>query len=203
MSVFSLFTSKEELFWRWFQKNENMIFNFDTDREHVFDRLNFELGKVNNGLTFEFGSIKNDGTREFIISADGIRRVFPAVERLFNRKPELARWKVIKFRPRRYPICNMTINNMTIKADEVNYIFFEDQNPDKVGIMLFFEEYYKDEKDTMGQAGYLLLDEALGEYDVETKVGAIVFETKDSEYYGQSLPLMNMAEDFDKQFSTE
>jgi len=203
MSLLSFLKSPEEQFWKWFQNNEILIYNFENDREHIFDKLNSELEKVNKGLTFEFGPIKEDDTREFIISADGIQKVFPAVERLFNKRPELTHWKVIKFRPRRYPLSDITINNTTVKADEVNYILFDDQDPDKVGIMLFFKDYYKDEKDTLGQAGYLLLDEALGEYDVETRVGAIIFESRDSRYYAQSHPLIELAEDFNGQFFQE
>jgi len=201
--MLSFFKSKEVLFWKWFQNNEDIIFDFETDREHIFDRLKFQLGKVNNGLTYEFGPIKDNGTREFIISADGIKNVFQAVERLFNEKPELKRWEVIKYRPRKYPINDITMSNITIKADEVNYILFDDQNPDKVGIMLFFQDYFTDEKGTMDQVGYLILDEALGEYDVETRVGAIFFESKDSEYYVQSHPLKDLAKDFNGQFSLQ
>lgn len=201
MSMLSFLKSKEALFWKWFKINENIIFNFETDREHIFDQLNYELGKVYNGLTFEFGSIKNNGIREFIISADGIKNVFPAVERLFNERPELKRWEVIKFRPRKYLISDINMNNIIIKADEVNYILFDDLNPHKVGIMLFFQKYILDKKGTSEQAGYLLLDEVLGEYDVETRVGSIVFDSKDSEFYVQSHPIKDLAEDFNRQLS--
>lgn len=201
MNLQSFFISPEEKFWKWFQENENLIFNFETNRGYVFNELNFKLGKVNKGLTFEFGPIKEDGTREFIISADGIKKVFNAVELLYNKKPALTKWKIIKFRPRRNPINDLTIGNITVKADEVNYRLFKDENPNKIGIMLFFKNCQAGEKHKIGQIGYLLLDEALGEYDVETRVGAIVFEPADSEYYPQSRPLKELPEDFDGLFS--
>lgn len=200
MNLLSLFNNPEERFWKWFVENENMLFNFETNREPIFDKLNIELGKVHTGLTFEFGPLMDDGTREFIISADGIKKVFPLVESLFKKRPKLKRWRVIKFRPRRNPINDLTIDNKTIKADEVNYILFKDRDPNKVGIMLFFKEYQQDINDTLEQIGYLLLDEALGEYDVETRIGAVAFESTDSKYYVQSHPLKELSEDFDGQF---
>ena len=58
----------EEAFWKWFQRNENSLFDFEKDRERTFDLLGAEMHKLNPNLTFEFGP-KEDGRREFVISA--------------------------------------------------------------------------------------------------------------------------------------
>lgn len=71
----------EQSFWAWFQNNQDFLFDFEKDQERVFDRLATEMHKVNPSLTFEFGP-KEDGRREFTISADGIRKAFPAVQAL-------------------------------------------------------------------------------------------------------------------------
>src|SRR5438128_2325080 len=92
-------------FWNWFVRQEE-LFTFDpdneTEREKLFDRLAIELQKIHPNLTFEFGP--NEPRREFIISADGIKRAFPAVASLVEAAPPLDRWQVIAFRPRRIPL---------------------------------------------------------------------------------------------------
>jgi len=92
--------SREEEFWNWFQKNEDSIFNFEKDQETIFSNLQSALHKVNQNLTFEFSRVK-DNKREFVISADGLKSAFSAVESLFTSAPVLPRWIFIKFRPRR------------------------------------------------------------------------------------------------------
>ncbi len=94
--------SAEADFWKWFQTNEAMLFDFDRDQEAVFDRLAGEMHKVHQSLTFEFGP-KENGRREFVISVDGIKDAFPSVEALYAAAPTLERWQFIKFRPRREP----------------------------------------------------------------------------------------------------
>jgi hypothetical protein len=54
--------SSEQAFWKWFQGNEAMLFDFEKDQERVFDRLASEIHKVDPALTFEFGP-KQDGRR--------------------------------------------------------------------------------------------------------------------------------------------
>lgn len=68
--------SPESDFWTWFQQNEDEIFNFEKNQEVVFDQLAARMQKVNPSLTFEFGP-KEDSKREFVISADGVKRRSP------------------------------------------------------------------------------------------------------------------------------
>lgn len=95
--------SKEAQFWNWFQKNEDTVFHFEKDRERVFDQLGTALQAVNPDLTFEFGPVTSDGEREFVISAGGIKSVFPAVEAVAQSAPPLPRWIIVKYRQRRNP----------------------------------------------------------------------------------------------------
>lgn len=80
----------------------------------------------------------------------------------------------------------------------MHYLIFRDESPGKAGIMLFLDGYREDEKSLFGQMGYLFLDEALGEYDVEMKVGAIVFQSRDSKYFVRAHPLSELPSDFDR-----
>ena len=48
--------------------------------------------------------------------------------------------------------------------------------------------------------GYLFLDEALGEYDVEMKLGEIQFESRKSKYFERARPLAGLTKAFDEHF---
>jgi hypothetical protein len=189
-------TSGEDVFWQWFQKNEGRLFSFEKNQEAIFDEIGVRMRRVNPELTFEFGPVHN-GKREFVISAGGIKPAFPAVEALYKKAPALPRWVWIKFRPRRDHINDINFGGKSIKADNVHYLLAEDGS--KIGIVLFFDGYKEREKGTYGQIGYLFLDEALGEYAVETQVGFIQFEPRTSSYFKDAMPLRELPRHFDEQ----
>ena len=191
----------EQRFWEWFQKNEESLYNFEKDQDKVFDKLSKEMNKVNSDLTFEFSPVKENGKREFVISAGGIITAFPSVQALYATAPELKRWEFIKFRPRRVPINPINYANMSMDPADVHYKMFEDG--EKVGIMLFLDGYNKDEHVTYATFGYLFLDEALGEYEIETKVSFIEFLGRDSEHFDDAQPLENLREAFDDYFGDQ
>lgn len=201
--VFGIFSGKagassiEDEFWTWFVKNEQRLFTFESDRERVFDELGTKMRQVNRDLTFEFGPVQN-GKREFVISAGGIKSAFPAVESLYARAPSLKQWIWVKYRPRRLPLNDLSYGGKEIKVDDVRYLLAKDG--DKVGVVLFFGGYSEAEKTTFGQLGYLFLDEALGEYAVETQVGFIEFHGTESKYFAQSRPLRELPAQFDEHF---
>ena len=187
-------TAKETEFWKWFEENEQMLYAFEVDQERIFDLLQAELHKVDPNLTFEFGPIQDGGWREFVISADGIRESFPAVESLFAVAPRLDRWKFVKFRPRRQPM-RICLGERCIDPEEVNFRLFRDG--DKIGILLLFQDFDTRERDFFARVGYLFLDEALGEFTVETEVGFIDFADRSSKYFEEELSLPVLAREFD------
>jgi hypothetical protein len=162
-------STPEEGFWNWFQQNESALFNFENDQDRTFDRLGAEMHRIDPNLTFEFGP-KEHGVREFVISADGIRSAFPTVEKLYSAAPRLPRWTFIKFRPRRPP-SDIKYNNVIVQAKAV--VADVRLAREKADIDVFVPGYADDPKRTYTAIAYLLLDQALGEYDVETRVGQI------------------------------
>ena len=188
--------SNEAQFWHWFQQHEDDLFHFDRDQEPIFDRLNTALSDVDDDLTFEFGP-ERDGIREFVISAAGIKRAFPAVNRLYDARPELQRFRVTAFRPRRPVVNNIEYADLTINAVDVYYQLCKDDDPQKIGILLFLPGHSDDRKSEFGQIGYLFLDEALGEYNVETNVGFINIMGHDSKHFDGAFPIQELADAFD------
>jgi hypothetical protein len=187
--------SNSAVFWRWFQDHETELFNFEQDQEAVFDRLSRSLCAVHKDLTFEFGP-KEDGCREFVISAGGLKDAFPAVQNLYETRPKFQRFRVTAFRPRRKVTNDVELDGLRIRAADVYYKLCKDTDPRKAGIMLFLPAYST--ADTrFGQIAYLLLDEALGEYDVEMKVGGIQLQPHESKEFAGSHPIQGLGDAFD------
>ena len=61
MGLFSCSFQKtdEEKFWNWFCKNSQMIYDFESNQEVIFDKIQEQLHKINSNLTFEISSVKN------------------------------------------------------------------------------------------------------------------------------------------------
>lgn len=199
--LFTLFAGNagaapEDAFWRWFERNEARLFAFENNRAAVFRELYAELSRMNGDLTFEFGPVQTDGKRQFVISAGGIRSAFPSVESLFSKAPSLKRWVWVKFRPRRKPLNDIEFAGRRVRVEDVHYLLAKDEG--KLGIVLFFDGYKEEPKHTFEQIGYLLLDEALGEYAVEMQVGFIEFQSRQSKYFAKANPLKELPDHFDQ-----
>lgn len=188
--------SPEEKFWAWFVAHEDALYNFEDGQEKKSAMLSGQLSEIDENLTYEIGSKNKDGSRKFIISADGIKESFGAVEKLYAKAPSLPKWKFIKFRPRRAVPADIEYNGKVIKSEDVYYkLSFEDG---QIGITVFLKGYNDKEIYTYGNAGFLYLDQALGEYDVETKVGAVGFKSTASARFAGAKPITNLAKDFDR-----
>lgn len=189
--------SKEVKFWKWFYNNDEILYNFEDDTERIFDLLAKEMNKLNPHLTFEIGPIEEDGKRDFVISADGIKDAFPAVEALYNLAPNLKNWNFIKFRPRRN-LHRINYEGKTVSEPDIYYKLFRDA--DKAGIQLFINGYNKNEHDIYSSIGFLLLDDALGEYDMEIKVSFVEFHNINSTDFNGAKPISELSNHFDNCF---
>jgi hypothetical protein len=183
-------------FWNWFIQHEPELFELDADqeneRERVFDELARELQKVDPDLTFEFGP--NEPRREFVVSAGGIKRAFPSVVSLVDGAPALDRWKVTAFRPRRPP--NITeFRGKRVDPKDVQFSLLD--NGRVAGVYLFIPGFEDDDAD-FKQIGYLLLDETLGEYDVESRLGLIKMLPSKSRTVEERHPLLDLPARFDE-----
>ncbi len=185
-------------FWKWFTANEERLYSFERDQEAIFDELAAELQRVHPDLTFEFGPVKS-GARDFVVSAGGIKAAFPAVKSLVAESPALPNWRVIAFRPRRSPLNDIEIDGVSVKAAETRFSLIRHEG--KLGVLLYMPGYSESQKAIFGHIGYLLLDEALGEYDVEMKLGVIEFRPLSGAHPEKSYPLPELTEFFDAQSS--
>jgi len=70
-------------------------------------------------------------------------------------------------------------------------------NGKMAGVRLFIPGYQEADSD-IRQIGYLLLDEALGEYDVESSLGPIEMLSPETHTEGQRFPFAELPRQFDK-----
>jgi hypothetical protein len=188
----------ERRFWIWFWQSEELLFDFERDRDQIFAALATALAAVAADLTFEIGP-RIEGRRDFVISAGGIKSAFAAVKALAAAAPALPRWNVLAFRPRRAAILAISFGGRTVRPKDVEFCVLS--NGSDLGIYLFFDGYRESERTIWGQIGYLFLDQALGEYDVETKVGPIKFFPFSAHPEAARYPLPELPVIFDARYA--
>ncbi|MGY4495450.1 hypothetical protein [Pseudomonas sp. TE3610] len=186
--------NQEAQFWNWFVANQSALYRFTSPTDPVLDQLGSQLKQVNEDLTFELGPVQPEGRREFIISADGLKAAFPAVEALYAAAPKLDLWQVVKYRPRRSPVNTLTLGEHTFDPATVRCLLAKDGA--KIGIVLMYDDYKQNDA-LFTQASYLLLDDALGEYAVETQVGFVSVRGMEDRWVKQSFPMTRLAAEFD------
>jgi len=161
--------TKEKRFWEWFTVKSDQYFNFENDQDRLFDDLAKELHKVDENLGFEFSHILDNDKREFVITACGIKSSFPAVSNLVINSPSLPKWEIIAFRQPHLDNANITVHGIQLDVKDVFFLYGKSNR--KVDIELHIRDYQN--TDDWGEAAYLLLDQVIGEYATETKIGGI------------------------------
>ncbi len=185
----------QQTFWAWFAKNESWLFDFEREQDAVFAALKKALSPIHPDLAFEIGP-KEEGRREFVLSAGGITSVFPAVEGLVAAAPAQPRWTITAFRPRRAAISSFKVAGTTVDASDV--CFCLRLHDGDIALCLFMRGYDEARRDTWGQIGFLMLDQALGERDVSLKIGPIAFVGFDAHPELERFPLAELPARFDE-----
>jgi hypothetical protein len=173
----------EHLFWDWFKANSARLMNFEYYGnpilhygDPILEELTVELNKVSNGLTFQFSS-KDIYGREFVVSADGIRQLFSTVIKLVGAAPALPGWKIVAFRQPMSPQFSLDFGGFRLLTDDIWFKIISKEY--WVDITLYVKGLSRKNRHVVQHASLIALDNVLGEYDVEMKVGRI---------YCQSLP---------------
>jgi len=159
----------EQIFWKWFQKNESKIYQFEKNREQILDEISEQLSKYKEGVVFEISQEQN-GKREFILSADGLKELFPAVQVLKAAAPRLERWSIVAFRPRMNDYASFKLDYAGKEFDPANIWIYHRIQDGYFDLIIYQPEYTEEERNAFISGAYILLDMALGEYDVVTGI---------------------------------
>jgi len=157
--------NKEQQFWKWFEKNESNIFHFEDNMEAVFNDISKHLAEYKEGVVFEISQEVN-GKRDFIISADGVKELFSPVESLKAVAPKFERWSIVAFRPRMNDYSKMKLEYEGKEFDPSEIWIYTRIEDGHFDLIVYHPEYSDEERNAFISGTYLLLDMALGEYDV-------------------------------------
>ena len=160
-------------FWTWFAANEVAYRDPAKLDEKGIGCVNDETVKVHRGLLAEF-TTDPDGTHVIVLSADGIREVFPSVQATAAAAPAIPGWRVQAFRP---PVTetdwSLQIDGKQLALKDFRARWAPGSPPVNVDVWVPLPADSGEQ--VIAQVGFLALDAVLGEYAVETQVGAITW----------------------------
>lgn len=192
--------SPERSFWKLFKKHQRALYEESTASAQTLTRLREALAKVHPELLMELGPKPESGPRVLTISAGGSLPALPWVFFLVDGAPKLKGWHIQKFRPRQPIRGSWEIEGQAIELEKIHYLLYSEENPKKVGIMLFFPGYRLKERERFEKTARQILYRALGELDATIKIGTVIARDPGSHFFGQSHPLPLLPKNFDMYF---
>ncbi|QQR75038.1 MAG: hypothetical protein IPJ17_05505 [Holophagales bacterium] len=157
-------------FWEWFRENQDSFRSMSPPNETVLNAIEDRLARIEPGLVPEF-ALEGGRATTFVISADGVRDRFRAVMETVKRAPALPGWKVVAFRQPGDPSLEVEIRGVRLGAADL--WFSSEADGQKTGLSLYVRGLTESNRQELMRLGFILLDNALGEFLVETAVGFI------------------------------
>lgn len=169
---------KINIFWNWFQDNNQSIKNLINETPHnqkqICFWLNKHLGYYCKELDFMIVLPKKENQKaELIITANGNPEYFNQVIELINKAPVLKHWKFTAFIQ---PTTNIddiisgldepfVFQEITIKTSEIKFLpLHYDANIKKLDIIIYLKNYTINcNTKTWQQVIYIILQDLLGE----------------------------------------
>ncbi|MEZ4885715.1 MAG: hypothetical protein R3E32_13360 [Chitinophagales bacterium] len=185
-------------FWNWFIANEHTFYygtEEDTLREELFVELDAKIKEISEDLAFEFSPILEGEVKQFTLSADGIRDVFPSVISLIEQAPKHPHWEFVAFR-QRIDTEDLTIQMGDVEMDVSDIYFRFAEVDDTLGIELNIRGFEDSDQEKM--AVFILLDSLIGEYDVVMQIGWIEWVALDERKIGQLSTFVKLRDLVDK-----
>lgn len=165
--------SNEAVFWQWFVENQSRFEHFERDQDALLDELTNAIHTYRQDLVFEVGAKKERDVRKLIISADGIKELFAAVSTLVAAAPKLEGWRIIAFRPRMENYAAYSVKYGGRTFDPKKFWFHARINHGRFEVIFYHPSYRNEDRQLMIAGSYILLDMALGEYDVVTGISQL------------------------------
>lgn len=191
-------TSAMEAFWQWFTGNADFyraLPEAADAQDELFAALQLQLDRIAPDLFFVINDAE-DGHCDLVLSPDGNLELFPVIEALVAAAPKLTGWKYTAYRQRGPADVSIQINDFTLGPEQIYFALAPDG--EQIAITLHIADYNLFTDHQLGVASFLLLDNALGEYDVALKVSAIGREPMPEGPSGHGLqPLDELPATFD------
>lgn len=163
-----------EQFWAWVVENKARIEQIGPGGQGIVNEIGDKLARAHPELQFECGRAK-DGPFEFVISAGGIKALFPTVHDFVSRAPHLEGWKIIAFRQRDDDAAKIGMGGREFSAGDIKFRVLGDDEDGILDIAIFIEGWSPRTEQLLASVAFIFLDKQLGEVDVATRIGEIQF----------------------------
>jgi hypothetical protein len=185
-------TSDYTAFWNWFSSVSTHYFEIDKSADVQKDlyALKARLAELNESLTFEIGPVRDNGRRELVISADGIKAAFPQVIDLVHAAPEFEQWTIFAFRQPQKEIAELHYGPLRVSYTDIYFRAMPDG--DKLAAELHIRNY--EESEWWNGAMFILLDNVVGEYQTEMRLGHLSRVKLQEAEIGNLQPLAALAD---------
>ncbi|MCF6198935.1 MAG: hypothetical protein L3J67_05970 [Hyphomicrobiaceae bacterium] len=157
-------------FWSWFASQAKGFRTAPQEEmtlivQHISERIKL----VNEALVCEFG-LKGEQLGELVISGDGIKEHMPAVSSFVEAAPKIEGWTITAFRPRldQYEEMELTFSGQLISPKTIWFRPLTDEG--EFDVIFYHFDFDKDDSNSLINGTYILLDMAIGELDVMTKI---------------------------------
>jgi hypothetical protein len=192
--------TKEERFWEYFQRNKKSFeefINSDLSNHTAYNKLTDEIHKYSD-LIFPEITQNKDGKFVLIITPDGKPSGIPDTEKLYNSKPVIENWIVVKFRQPK--------NELKVKYDGLEYPSSDIEiipefvvEEEKIDIRVYIKNMNLD-KEKYQTMAWLYLDNILGEYNSISKIRyADFFHLDQGQTVKESISILELRQLIDKE----
>lgn len=168
--------SPETQFWTWFDFEQGHLAERASSggKQAVSTMLEItkQLESVNPGFKAELQVGDPGQPHTLVLTVNGDTRLFPAVQRFAATAPPLKQWKVVAFRQRKALPPMLKFGEYGVNQEDVRFKETGRANG-KLDIEVHVKGLTPQNERAMDQAVFVFIDHAIGEYDTETKLGAI------------------------------
>lgn len=162
-----------EIFWKWFEENNEQLTMLDDLDEGAEEKLLEEMQKALDayceGLTYEIGDQTNKG-RTLTFSAEGDTDLFKYVTDLVEEAPDFDWWEFVAFKQPKGKGLKVTFDKYRFDTRKMYFMELEnEESPDMVGLRVALEKPVEDDDQLVGV--YVTVEALIGEFDCATLVG--------------------------------
>jgi hypothetical protein len=201
---------KTTAFWNWFKQHETVLSKMAGPNDPIFPEIGNRIKEIDQALAFEIGPAP-DNKKEFAVSADCRLELFPVVKKVVAAAPPLKNWTVVAFRQRTPPsaLQGMAIAAQTQDTNEAQAMpglavsemrYALKRSGDKADVVIYLKNY-KGQQPLEFMAN-MILQQAIGEYDLVTKINDVSFKPIDKDSDKSSKPFVKMAAELDQMFKS-
>ena len=199
--------AKIKEFWDWFHQNEERLAELRSPTDPRFQEIVKKLQDIDLRLKAEIGVARNGQRYQLAISPELNPALFPAARKVAAAAPASQLWDVVPFCQRLRPntLRNLELSNSDaeqkfyfLSIRDLRYQMKIDEQ--KANIVILIRNYKPDDSKSIHyqDMALLMLQQALGEYDLCTKVGNVSFEPLDENTAKNFKPLEFISRELDE-----